>query len=862
MWLPYENEPLAVFTSLEVDQENFLDAYTAPPGFYDELVDASGHVRPQWRRFRLLLGGVGQDEFMRRWDQSQSLLHENGIAFGAFGDPDSPPRPWLLDPFPLLIAAEQWRQVAAGLAQRARLLDRVLADLYGPQTLLTRGVVPAEVIFRHPGFLRACHGQRPAGSRFLSLYAADLARAPDGAWWVVHDRTEAPSGLGFALENRIVVSRMLPDIFHSCQVERLATYFIALRQTLAQSAPQHRDNPRIVLFSQGPGNPNFFEDAYIARYLGYTLVEGGDLAVRNGKVMLKTLGGLLPVDVILRRPNSDHCDPLELAADAPAGITGLQQAARDRTVAVANTLGSGLVESSVLMAFLPRCFDELLHEAPLLPNIATWWCGDAEARRFVLSNLDGLTIRRAFRVRGQELPFHRRLHQWSADELVAAIEAEPYAYVAQERVARSTAPVWSDGELKPAHIAMRSYVVAAGDGFEVMQGGLVRVSQSPSPPDLPILSGEGSKDAWIISEQPVSQVSLLTQQSQMVELRRSGAELPSRVADNLFWVGRHIERAEAAARLLRTAIVRLTSETEFELLPELPMLLRALAEQGQIEPGYVVEGMSGVLPDLRQALPASVLNENEPGSLRFTVSQLFRAASLVRDRISIDSWRIIRRIDQQFRPWPRYAGVDLTDLLTMLDQMIIDLAAFSGMVMESMTRTHTWRFLDLGRRLERALQVISLARSALDHPGELSGPVLEALLEVADSLMTYRARYLASLQLGAVIDLLVTDDTNPRSLAYQLVQLADHVDRLPRRRTQPLLGLDQRLAMSLLHDIRMVDVSVLAEFHEHSQSNPLARLLASLEDRLPKLSDAINHQYLIHAGPAQQLTDIRLETQP
>ena len=434
--------------------------------------------------------------------------------------------------------------------------------------------------------------------------------------------------------------------------------------------------------------------------------------------------------------------------------------------------------------------------------------------------------------------------------------------MAQERVERSTAPIWSDGELKPARIALRSYVVAAGEGYEVMQGGLVRVSQSSRPLDLSILSGEGSKDAWIVSEQPVSQISLLQQQSRTVELRRSGAELPSRVADNLYWVGRHIERSEAAARLLRTTILRLTSETEVELLPELPMLLRALAEQGQIEPGYVVEGMNLHLPDLRRALPTLVLDENQAGSLRFTVTQLIRAATLVRDRISTDSWRIIRRIDQQFRPWPRYAGVDLTDLLTMLDQMIIDLAAFSGMVMESMTRTHTWRFLDLGRRLERSLQMICLARSALEHANELSGPVLEAMLEVGDSLMTYRGRYLANLQLGPVIDLLLTDDTNPRSLAYQLVLLAEHVDRLPRNRAQPLLGLEQRLAMSLLYDIRMVDVPMLADLHARGQSAPLVELLAGLEERLPRLSDAVNHLYLIHAGPAHQLTEIRLETQP
>ena len=850
---------MTVLTSADAGQSSFLDDYIPLPGVYDELLDAQGQPRPGWRTFCRQLGELATGEFGRRWDQAQNLLHENGIAFGAYGDSENPLRPWVVDPLPLLIGADQWQRVAAGLAQRARLLDRLLADLYGPQTLISRRVLPADLIFRHPGFLRVYHGQRPVGNRFLSCYAADLARGSDGHWWVLADRSEAPSGLGFALENRIVVSRMLPDVFHRCQVERLAPHFIALQQMLAESAPQHRDNPRIVLLSQGPGTPNYFEDAYLARYLGYTLVEAGDLAVRNGQVMLKTLGGLLSVDVIFRRPNSEHCDPLELSADAFSGIVGLLQSARERTVAIANVLGAGLVESPVFMAYLPACCQELLREDLLLPNVPTWWCGDPASKHDVLDHLDELTIRRAYRNRGQDLPFHRQLQAWSKDELAVAIQKAPHAFVAQQRIERSTAPVWSDGGLKPQRIALRSYAVATPDGFEVMQGGLVRVSQSSRPLDMSILSGEGSKDAWIVSPQPFSQISLLPTQAQTVDLRRSGAELPSRVADNLYWLGRHIERSEAAARLLRTTILRLTSETEFELLPELPMLLRALVEQGQIEPGYVVQGIRVPLPDLRRSLPGTVLDERQVGSLRFTVSQLFRAATLVRDRISTDSWRIISRIDQQFRPWPRYAGVDLTDLLTMLDQMIIDLAAFSGMVMESMTRTHTWRFLDLGRRLERALQVICLARSALEHASELSGPVLEALLEVADSLMTYRGRYLANLQLGPVIDLLLTDDTNPRSLAYQLVLLADHVERLPRNQTQPLLALDQRLAIGLLHDIRMIDVPMLVDLHARGQSAPLVELLTVLEDRLPKLSDAINHQYLIHAGPAQQLTEIRLE---
>jgi uncharacterized alpha-E superfamily protein len=444
----------------------------------------------------------------------------------------------------------------------------------------------------------------------------------------------------------------------------------------------------------------------------------------------------------------------------------------------------------------------------------------------------------------------------SQDELVAVLKATPHEYVAQETFNRSTTPAWSSQGLQPVHMALRTYLVASSDGFEVMQGGLARLSSSSEPLESSLLAGEFSKDCWIVSEHPVNPVSLLKQQARTVELQRGGAELPSRVADNLFWLGRYIERAETGTRLLRTTLSRLTGETDLDDMPEFPVLLRALAEQGQIEPGFVVDGIREQLPAIERALPAMALDEELSGSLRATINSLFRTASLVRDRLSIDSWRIVRRIERQCRPLPIYAGADATDLLAILEQLIIDLAAFSGLVVESMTRTLAWRFLDLGRRLEKSQNAIWLVQSSLTCDDNETGPVLEALLEAADSLMTYRSRYLMNLQFVAVIDLLLTDETNPRSLAYQLVRQADDVDNLPRQQVPPQLGDDQRLAMSLLHDIRMVDVHVLADERPGGQRETLERLLTSLEDRLPKLADAIYHKYLVHAGPVQQMAEI------
>lgn len=831
--------------------------YAPLAGIYDEMFDA-GAPRPHCRGLLAGLEKIGPGELARRWEQAQRLIRDNGMTYSPLGDPDRATRPWDLDGLPLVIAAEEWRTVTAGLAQRARLLNAVLDDLYSSQRLLQRGLLPAEFLFAHPGFLRPIHGQRISGGCHLQLYAADLARSADGRWWVVADRSESPLGAGYALENRIVIARMLPGVIRECHVQRLAGFFIALRETLQNLAPQHRENPRIVILSKGPRSPSYFEDAYLARYLGYTLVETGDLAVRNDRVLLKTLGGLLQVDVIVRRLGSGQCDPLELRGDPALGVPGLLQAARSGNVVVANALGSGLVESAALMAFLPGLCRELLGEELLLPSVATWWCGQEEGRRWVVEHLDGLAVRAAYRRDRQPQISSEVLESMSRDELAAAIQARPWEYVGQERVDRSTAPIRAQGTWQAARIALRAFAVASGASYKVLPGGLVRVANESAPLDVSILAGQGSKDAWVLADGPVEQVSLLKPGGQAVELRRSGAELPSRVADNLLWLGRYVERAEAAARILRTVLVRLSGESHSDVLDDPAGLLRAMAAQGLIEPGFVVEGIRQQMPAVDQVLPAAVLDERQASSLRATLAALYRAASVVRDRISIDSWRIIVRIDRDVE-WPEGRTADPADLLALINPLVIDLAAFSGLVAESTTRTQGWRFLEIGRRLERAMNTISLVRHALLSEAAPSAAVLDAVLETADSQMTYRSRYLATLELAPVLDLLLTDETNPRSLAYQLVALCDHVEHLPRDRTQALRGAEQRLAMRALNSIRMVDEAMLGGRPGGEDHVQLDRLLQRLAEQLPKLSELIAHKYLVHAGVPRQLAEYRAE---
>lgn len=437
------------------------------------------------------------------------------------------------------------------------------------------------------------------------------------------------------------------------------------------------------------------------------------------------------------------------------------------------------------------------------------------------------------------------------NDLIEMIEANPTAYVAQERVQRSTAPVWSGKEVTNSYISLRAFAVSNEHDYEVMPGGLARVSATLGPLDLSLLDGERSKDTWVLSEGPVSSVTLLTAADEPLALRRGGVDLPSRAAEHFFWLGRQSVRAESLCKVIRAVALRLASEQNAERIPELPLLTRVLAELGQIEPGYVVDEIKVQMPALEKLLPTAVFDEQQPGTLRSTVANLAHLAATVRDLISLDTWRIIREMDETFRPAEGSNG--FLDMLVKVESLMLDLTALTGQIAEGMTRTHAWRFLDLGRRLERTLQASQLIRAVVAEGEGNDAAALESLLEVSDSLMTYRSRYYSRFQLGAVLDLLVTDETNPRSMAYQLVQCTSHAAQLPRDSIMPGQVTEERLAASLLHLIRRTDPVAIARAYESGDDEPLDSLLTTIDATLPKLSDALSHRYFFHSGPAQRL---------
>jgi uncharacterized circularly permuted ATP-grasp superfamily protein/uncharacterized alpha-E superfamily protein len=833
------------------------DGYAQTDGVYDEMSIAPGFLRPNWDVFINSISNMGAQELARRWQTARQRIRENGVTYNVYGDPMGMARPWNLDAIPLMIPPAEWSQLEAGLIQRARLLNLILADLYGPQQLLRGGQIPAALVFANPGFWRPCHGIKVSGNTYLHMLAVDLARGPNGDWWVISDRTQAPSGAGYSLENRIVMAETFPDLFRKFKVKRLASFFRAFRETMLRLSPVKRDNPRVVLLTPGPFNETYFEHSYLARYLGFTLVQGGDLTVRDSRVFLKTLEGLKQVDVILRRVDDSFCDPIELRSDSYLGVSGLVEAVRAGNVAVANALGSGLIETSAFMPFFPGLSRRMLGEDLKLPSAATWWCGQPEALRYVLDNLDVLVIKPAFPSKGMEPVFGGKLSADERSRLVARITESPHEFAGQELLNLSAAPVWSERRgLTPRRVVLRVYLAASGDSWTAIPGGLARVSPSIDTPVVSMQRGGGSKDTWVLSERPVGNFSLQRPRDVQVELNRGPiGDLPSRAADHLFWLGRYAERSEYLARMLRCILIRLTrlvgaAEAEGPDWDSLMKLNECLDSPHSRLSKDGDEAHPDKLRDFEGEILSRIFEEQRSDSLTAILNRAGRSAAQVRDRLSSDLLRVVNQFSTLARGSndSAWGYVSIGDALAVLNECIGTLAALRGIEMENIVRGPGWHFGSIGRRIERSIHLLTLFRTVIVPLDTETWPALEMLLEVADSSMAYRSRYFTTLQPAPVLDLLMNEELNPRSLAFQIKDLIDHcraLSSMPSGAGWPILK-QQRLEIAAAN-LFAADVRALCTPDAGGSRARLDDLLGGVDDALPALSNAITHAYFSHA---------------
>ncbi|OIR13525.1 hypothetical protein GALL_53420 [mine drainage metagenome] len=819
----------------------------AADGFDESRAD-DGSLRTHWAPLSRLLDPMPGDETTLRRESIRRSLDELGATYNVYADSLGQERPWTLDPIPFPIPPNEWSLIEAGLVQRNRLLNLLVTDIYGEQRVLREGWLPAELVYGSPAFLRPCVGLRPPGARPLVLHAVNLVRRRSGGWCVLSDRTQSPSGLGYALANRIVLSRVLPEEFRLAQVQRLAGFFMDLRESLRTLAPENRESPSIALLTPGPFNETYFEHAFLARYLGFPLVEGADLTERDGRICIRTLDGLRPVDVLLRRVDDAFCDPLELKSDSCLGVAGLLDAVRAGRIALANALGSAWIETPALGPFLPSLCRNFLDEDLLLPDVDSWWCGHEREHAHVRTHLDRLVVKRTFRPARAGHLFGPGLSDSQREAILRDLDFSPIDFTAQDIVTPSRAPVLGASGIEDRSLVLRTFVCATERGPSVLPGGLTRVAGAPDERFISMQEGGASKDTWVISDKPVANLSLLRPATQVVRLERAPSEVPSRVADNLYWLGRYAERLEDSCRILRSVLSRLASESAAEESPEFAALVRLLVGL-EVLPREML-GQRSPAP-VEKACLELIFSAGRLGAVREVQGRLQTLAFSLRDRFSADTQRVLNLLNSGLRA-PHPGSARPLAALRILNDCLLHLAAFSGLEMDNMTRGHAWRFLDMGRRIERAINVSTLLQAGLSARRESGDGALGAILEIADSAMTYRRLYFSQPQWPTVADLLVAEESNPRSFAFQVSALLDHLQRLPagagpegvsRRDARDLGSLRKRLAQLGLADLTEGG-------SDPGEDDPLPATLGGLAEEMRRLSNVVTQRFFAHSpGP-------------
>ncbi len=805
----------------------WADDYLASAPAGDLFAAASGDMGERWRAMLARLSGIAQGDASALADRVAHQALDLGMAFRVTGDQQE--RAWPMSPLPLLIGAREWAGIERGLVQRADLLERVIGDIYGAQALVAEGRLPASVVSGSPHYWRVVTGAPPPAGHHLHFYAADLGRGPDGEWRVLADRVRTPVGVGYALENRLAMARSTGDMLGAMNARRLAPFFANLRAGLAADCA--RSDPRIGLLTPGRFNQSYAEQAHLARYLGFVLVEGEDLIVTDGQAFVRTIQGLKRVDGLWRWMDSRFLDPLAFDAESTIGVPDLFDACARGGLLVSNWPGAGVIESRAFAAFLPRLARALLGEPLILPNIATWWCGQQAEREHVIGRMDELVVGSAFGrpVAGLDEPLFApgsALDASARRDLLDAMARRPMDYVGQEVVRLSTTPAIVGGRLTPLPFTLRVFVARDGDGaWRIMPGGFARLAAHGDIRAALMGEGDMSADMCVIDSQPAPPDSLLSVGSSGVPtIRRVGGMLPAKAADNLYWLGRYIERAEATLRLIRT-IVGGSIEADIGpalASPTMRRLVDELALRGAI-PG-------GGAP--LAALCATALGDaRQPGSIRALMARVANIGEGLRDRLAIDFWRLVRK------PIP---AVDQSRSETLLDassRLIDRISALSGLAAENMGRTDGWRFHDLGRRIERAIHG---CRLALAFGGDgASADDMTVLLDLSDSQFSYRHRYLTGPAIYPVRDMVMLEPNNPRAVAYQVARMVEHLAALPTLATDGIPEPPQRLvgALAALLAPMTGDVMTIAD-------------IGDVEGRLYALSDAIGQRYFLDVGRA------------
>jgi uncharacterized circularly permuted ATP-grasp superfamily protein/uncharacterized alpha-E superfamily protein len=827
-----------------VTPQEVLAHYERPTDGFDEAIGPDGSPKPQWKAFFDAFSALTFEEQARRQERLRRLVLENGIAHDLFAEPGSQ-QPWSIDLIPIVISPAEWAALERGLIQRAMLYDLIAKDFYGPQALLKSGKVPPRLVFSDAAFLHACREPKPA-PHLINFFAADLIRDTSGAWRIIDVHAETPAGAGFALANRLLHGQLMGNEFRACRGVRLARYFQELQTELLQRI--ERDDPLIALLTPGPRHEDYFSHAYLSRYLGFQLVEGGDLRVIGSRVYMKTLEGLKPIDLIIRCVEGSHCDPLELDPSHFAGPAGLVQALRKNQRLLINFLGSSVIENRALAPSLPQAAKTLLGEDLVLQDTGRRWLGDMEARVFVFANPERFVIRRAHEGTGRPGRAEQgimpdRLSGRELDALKFDLELNGQNYVAEERHDCAAAPSWTPAGLKARPFAMRLYVWAADGDYRVMPGGLAM--SLDGTPGVAMSAKDGhSRDVWVCSDEgaAVPHMSLMRPPGEVAHVLRAGVGLRSRIANDLYWLGRYGERADWVMRLMRGALTRADDTGTGGTGDGGPRALELILAKDQ--PPGTFEPLGTDAKAIEQAVRILMTSPGRTYSLPWLKDSMLRVGNNVRERLSLEVWQTLSRFSMIGSPEP----ADIADTVQLLDRLnsgIVTLASLNGLTAENMTRNYGWRFQDMGRRIERATNLAELLLKLFGTaPREEEETArLFFILNVADSTITFRQRYLFAPVLSLVLDLLLVDESNPRGAGFQLGKITEHLDALPQASQHAPHTGEQQLILDLRTRVQLAKVAALAHPDAGEKRTALQELLTHLISGLPRLSEAITRRY-------------------
>ncbi|MDD2698956.1 MAG: circularly permuted type 2 ATP-grasp protein [Arcobacteraceae bacterium] len=813
---------------------------------FDEMFNSNGAIKEHWLEIANALEKAGIKQLEQKQFEIDWRLEDNGVTYNIYNDPDGINRKWNLDPIPFVLKEEEWDKVTRGLKQRAKLLDLIFKDIYSEQKLLKDGIIPPEIIFSHKGFIPEIVGFKNKDYYSLKFYAADISRGPDGKFWLINDRTSAPSGLGYAIENRLTMNSIANELYPNINTKKLASFIDGFKKMLKSSTKKQQENPLIVLLTPGPHNETYFEHSYLSAFLDLALVQGEDLLARDNQIWLKNLNGLRKVDGILRRVDDRYCDPLELKNDSQLGVTGLLNVARNDNISIINPMGIGILENHGLNPFMKNICKYFLNEELILPQIATWWCGQESELEYVLKNITTLIIKKIDKTEKVETYIGKNLMNQDIEKLKEKIKLFPQAYIGQEHINFSTVPSFTGNEIEPRNAILRSFSYLGENGYEVMNGGLVRVAASK---DSLMFSGQKmgySKDLWILGTDDAKVINPL---SQRVYIDSKLENISTKRAENLFWLGRYINRAIITSRMVRFSLKNMINIHKLEGLDNTNLISKilnnAITHLTMTYPGFLELKDNTTINEM----VSIIKDKTRVGSLTFTLNMLSNSNINVKNLLTIDAWRIFDKMHKNWYSYTMQKNQPVREHINQINNLLIYLMAYKELIDESIFKEQGLILFDIGGKIEVSLLLVSKLRSLLTmkHEKMLQYEVIDSLLNSYESYNSYRAYYQSSLDLSNVIEFLIFNAKYPKSLIYIITELLGNLKELPKQKNSDYLSSCEEPIFKIYSKIKLSNPATLLKIDDKQfLYEELDSFLSEISVLLIKSSDELTNTYFSH----------------